>query len=70
MVMAPRWGAHRLPAAGKGARPRAAASTTANGRARPTARNLIAAAGTAAEQPPATAYAEAAVREWWARQRA
>jgi len=35
-----------------------------------TARNLIAEADAAAEQPPATAYAEAAVREWWARQRA
>ena len=35
-----------------------------------TARTLIAEADAAAEQPPATAYAEAAVREWWARQRA
>jgi hypothetical protein len=35
-----------------------------------TARTLIAEADVAAEQPPATAYAEAVVREWWARQRA
>jgi hypothetical protein len=35
-----------------------------------TARKLIAEADDAAGQPPATAYAEAAVREWWARQRA
>ena len=35
-----------------------------------TARTLIAEADAVAEQPPATAYAEAAVREWWARQRA
>jgi hypothetical protein len=35
-----------------------------------TARNLIAEADAVAEQPPATAYAEAAVREWWGRQRA
>ena len=35
-----------------------------------TARSLIAEADAAAEQPPATAYAEAAVREWWGRQRA
>jgi len=35
-----------------------------------TARKLIAEADAAAEQPPGAAYAEAAVREWWAGQRA
>jgi hypothetical protein len=35
-----------------------------------TARTLIGEADAAAEQPPASAHAEAVVREWWARQRA